>query len=622
MAKDPQLRLAAAGNVASQLASLSLASPQSPSDFTKHLTTTVMESTPISNEEPTADIINLATTEMVSSLRRKRRKSNPIPALVVTFSIAGVLALAAWYAFGPIESSTIPRNSVNPSPSGNEPSNSSFAEEEQIPTPSPNQGNDNDVLVAAVEQPPTQENKIELVADDGKTLWISPTSGEPLNFRYFPGGAQAVLVLRAAEIMANNNSAKMLEALGSAGQIVLNQLKAITGCELSEIEQLTIAFYPNETGPPQIVLVMRLKAELPLETLLTLWNHPKPVELNGKSYFKGPLYAYHFPEQEAGQLVIIARPSEIEEVIDSNAPPLRKELAKLLANSDQQRHVTIFFEPFSSFTMGKSLFAGDLERLMEPLNFFLGKDIQAAMLSCHVGDNLFLELRAGTPVYENPLQIAARYRDQLTKLPTEIASLIGLSGPQSFGGPTLQQFPHMIEALANYTRIGQEHRQAVLRCYLPAMAGYNLILGSELALSEPPALGISPASDQLPPDKSVDPAEALLQTISLSFPRDTLENCLALLSKEIGTEIVILGADLQLEGITKNQSFGLDERNKPSNEILRRVLKLANPDGKLVYVIKPNNFGKATIFITTRSASAKRGDQLPPELAPKANSKG
>jgi hypothetical protein len=66
----------------------------------------------------------------------------------------------------------------------------------------------------------------------------------------------------------------------------------------------------------------------------------------------------------------------------------------------------------------------------------------------------------------------------------------------------------------------------------------------------------------------------------------------------------------------------LDERNKPAEEILRSVLKLANPDGKLVYVIKPKDGGKDAVYITTRSAAEKRGDKLPPELVSKDPPKG
>ena len=45
------------------------------------------------------------------------------------------------------------------------------------------------------------------------------------------------------------------------------------------------------------------------------------------------------------------------------------------------------------------------------------------------------------------------------------------------------------------------------------------------------------------------------------------------------------------------------------------ILAKANPDGKLVYVVRKDADGE-TILITTRAAAEKRGDQLPPGFAP------
>ena len=89
-----------------------------------------------------------------------------------------------------------------------------------------------------------------------------------------------------------------------------------------------------------------------------------------------------------------------------------------------------------------------------------------------------------------------------------------------------------------------------------------------------------------------------------------------MLMDDVGIKYEIRGGDLQLEGITKNQSFGLDEKDKTAGEILRKIMTLANPDGKLVYVIKSAQpGGPETLYITTRASAAKRGDKLPPELA-------
>jgi hypothetical protein len=111
-------------------------------------------------------------------------------------------------------------------------------------------------------------------------------------------------------------------------------------------------------------------------------------------------------------------------------------------------------------------------------------------------------------------------------------------------------------------------------------------------------------------------AQRLKHVTSLTFARDTLERAIQLLADDIGVQAEILGPDLQLEGITKNQSFGLDEKDKPAEEILRDIMVKANPDGKLVYVVKPRQpGGEEELFITTRAAAAKRGDPLPADLA-------
>jgi hypothetical protein len=97
--------------------------------------------------------------------------------------------------------------------------------------------------------------------------------------------------------------------------------------------------------------------------------------------------------------------------------------------------------------------------------------------------------------------------------------------------------------------------------------------------------------------------------------RNTLEASIGILGDDIGIDIVINVKDLQDEGITKNQSFGLDERNVPADEILRKILKQANPDSKLVYIIQGKEIGgEETVYITTQAAVKKRGDKLPPEL--------
>ncbi len=165
----------------------------------------------------------------------------------------------------------------------------------------------------------------------------------------------------------------------------------------------------------------------------------------------------------------------------------------------------------------------------------------------------------------------------------------------------------------------------MLRCYLPAVAGHNLLMGAELNLAEaigtsgPVATAISQAPAANRPESLHD---RLRQTASLSFARDTLEAALEQLSSQIDVDIEIVGADLQAEGITKNQSFGIEMTEKPAEAILVEILRLANPDKtatgpadprqKLVYVIAPAaNDRPERVMVTTRSRAAERGDELP-----------
>jgi hypothetical protein len=110
-------------------------------------------------------------------------------------------------------------------------------------------------------------------------------------------------------------------------------------------------------------------------------------------------------------------------------------------------------------------------------------------------------------------------------------------------------------------------------------------------------------------------AGALARRMSLSFDKDTLETTIEMIAREIDLEIEIMGGDLEMDGITRNQSFALDERDKPAGEVLRAVLRKANPDGKLIYVVQAGSGEREKLIITTRQAAAKRKDPIPPELA-------
>jgi hypothetical protein len=455
------------------------------------------------------------------------------------------------------------------------------------------------------------------IDDDGHTLWVAPTAGEPLALNYLPSSGQAFMVLRLADLLENSEGAKLFDALGPAGELAKSQLRATLGIELAEVEQLSIAFYPDDAGAPRAAYAIRLRKTISPSKLLEAWGQPAAAEHKGKKYFKGPTLAYYLPEEQGGRVAAIADAAAIQEIIDRDGPPLlRKGIERLLRSSDGTRHVNLLFAPSYLLTDGRSLLVGDLEKLHDPLAAFLDENIQAVLVSAYLGESLFLECRAAASVDKPAPELVGLLQARLEKVPEQVENYVASLQPNPYGRLVVNRFPRMVQLLADYTRGEVEDQQAVLRCYLPLIAAHNLLLGAELTLFEQPATAGADATNPVATSQ-LGARAALEKKISLSFPRETLERCLELLAKEIDVEIVILGPDLQLEGITKNQSFGLDERQQPAGEILARVLLLANASGKLVYVIKPHTGGQEAIFITTRSAAAKRGDQLPGEFAPK-----
>ncbi len=351
---------------------------------------------------------------------------------------------------------------------------------------------------------------------------------------------------------------------------------------------------------------LRLVPSLTVDDWRARLPDPTTASHAGKEYLQAGDWAYYLPESSAGAMVVVTTPAEIAELIDQGGGRLTKEMERLLADTDDTRHVTILGEPFSIFTTGQSIFAGPLARLAQPLQRFLGEGVQAALLSAQVGDDLFLELRAYAQVDKDPRQLAEHYRGELAGLPAAFEAYLSTLDPAPYGRAVLLRFPRMLEQLQRFTRAAAEHHQAVLRCYLPAVAGHNLLLGTELALAEVPTSGAARLNRRRRQKRTSPPPWR--GRYRSAFRGTRWKNRLEMLSTEIGVEIVILGSDLQLEGITKNQSFSLDERDEPGEEILLKVLKLANPDSKLVYVVKPRSGGgEPIIFVTTRAAAKKRG---------------
>ncbi len=222
----------------------------------------------------------------------------------------------------------------------------------------------------------------KLVEDDGQTLWTSPTAGSPVDLSYLPSGGQLFLVLRPADLLTHDEGQRLLDALGPARDWAQDRLRTVLGVELNQVEQLTIAFVPDDSLQPQAAYVMRLAEEIPLATLRERWGGPAAEVHQGKKYFQRGGLAYYLPESDNGRTVAVTPAAMIRQVLELDGQPLlRSGIENLLRHSDRQRQVTLLFTPSFLLTDGRELLVGHLQRLHAPLREFLDERIEAVMVS-------------------------------------------------------------------------------------------------------------------------------------------------------------------------------------------------------------------------------------------------
>jgi len=288
------------------------------------------------------------------------------------------------------------------------------------------------------------------------------------------------------------------------------------------------------------------------------------------------------------------------------------DLETLVAALDEGRHLTVAVATHYLFTEGRGMLAGPLERLAAPLESFLGQDVRAAAVAAHFSTSFYMEFDAAGSLDAAAAGLAPILRGRLEAMPDAVEEYTAALAVHPHGRRMVLRLPPMLRALTANLRSGPEGQVAVLNAYLPRRAGHNLALASELVLAQAP--GADPvamaATATAPPATAQDAVSKLQKPMTLVFARDTLEKSVQMIAEEIGVPIEINGQDLRLEGITKNQSFGLAERDSTADAILRAILAKSDSGGRLVYVVRQQN-GAEMIEITTRAAVAERGDTLP-----------
>lgn len=478
---------------------------------------------------------------------------------------------------------------------------------------------DKPVVPAATEAAPEVR---QIVVEDAKLPWESPTAGTAPVLRHLPVGSQLILIARLADMVADEEGRLFLKSLGPAAEKLLESVAALCGCELAAIEVLQAGWQADTAADVVGGYAVRFaggsRAPADDEGRRAAWGDTTPRSIGAETVHDAAELSFWIPSRGKGRELVFGPRAVVDELVEQAAVAgVLPALEPLLPMLDASRHVTLFGSPHYLLNAGRPLLVGPLEKVAGPLNELLGDSLQAAALSLHFGADFYVELD-GVPTRDAPpLKVAPALAGRVDGLAAAVERYCTTLDPDPYGRVLVMRLPAMIRALAGQMRAGAERGGVVLNARLPRHAGHNLALAAELALSQSGGAADVVAAPAVTAAR-VGAAAKLKTTMTLAFAKDTLEKSIQMISEEIGVPMEILGGDLQLEGITKNQSFALEERDATAEAILRVILAKANPDGKLVYVVRSEE-GRETIKITTRAAAAKRGETLPPGFEPQGD---
>jgi hypothetical protein len=490
----------------------------------------------------------------------------------------------------------------------------------------------------------------QVIVDDPDLPWASPTTGSPPALAYLPPGSQLILLARLAEIEADDEGRKFLTSLGPNAQAAVATLVKLCGGDPASIELVQAGWQAGGAdeliGGFAIHFVEGRTAPGDAASREEAWGAAQAETIDGETVYQAGGLSLWAPAAEQGRVLVIApnvlvakdvalgtsggeaaKEPWIARIIRETKPlandasitiaaALPADLETLVGMLDAERHVTLLGSPHYLLNTGRPVLAGPLAKLVDPLDTLFGESLQAAALSLHCGEACYVEMDAVATLDVPAKTLAPAIASRVEGLAESVEAYCTSLAPDPYGRALVMRLPAMLRVLASQLRSGAEGKGVVLNAYLPRHAAHNIALAAELVLAQTPGAAVASAPAASPGAEPKDTLGKLGKKMTLTFAKDNLERSIQMVSDETGVPMEILGGDLQLEGITKNQSFGLDEQDKTADEILRVILAKSNPDGKLVYIVKEKD-GEEWVLITTRAAVEKRRDTLPPAYAPK-----
>ena len=457
-------------------------------------------------------------------------------------------------------------------------------------------------------------NEFELVADDSLP-WLPPTAGPPPTFRYLPRGSQLILEARPADLLATADGRLIQQAGDSRLANSCAELEQLVGVPLESVEQLQISWQAGADGQPLVAIWARLQPPaVEVSRQASTGSREQPNERKGDVEDFGEWSRWYPPNTGVDEVVVVS-PELLQEIIAAadDVSALPRSMRPLLPILDSQRQFTLFGSPHYFVHDGRQLLPPAMQPLLDPLEQLLGVDCPAAAVSFHLDERTYLEFAALGPPVGSARKLERQIGEGLSRLPDKTEEITASRTFSLYGRRLVQRLPQMLRLAETGLRVGRDQRDLVVaNTYLPQFAGHNLALAAVLFLEQLASSPVEkPVGDGGKAVASLTLAERLQRPVTIEFSRDTLEVAVQMLADESEIPMTIAGNDLQLEGITMNQSFGLTARGDPAEEVLLTILKKSdNSSGKLVFVVREDG-GRKVIVVTTKTAANKRGESLP-----------
>ncbi len=478
-----------------------------------------------------------------------------------------------------------------------------------------------------------------VAVDDGNSLWAPPTMGDPVEMVFVPSAARMYLIARPADILASGHGRNALKALGPDFASWRQQWERDAGVTFDEVEQLIVGVHPNNSQMPRFSYTVTLKNRLDMKTR---WGNPAAGANNvfpvaGRKAWLAP--------GGDGRVFVLGAGDEIDELAALGVPRPKAQVDpyfnQLLKASDAEQHFIALVDPQFLYTDGRDMFRGPYEKLIEPLQWFFGDDTKA-MITTSFTDDFYGELRLYSRLQKTPADMRNEYGGRIRELPARVRNYMVELDPPTYWRNLYLSIPDMVSVTTAQTRSGIEGEETVFNFALPGQAAPNLIAAAELSIATAPGATFNPPNTGGTPTSKPDPKtldEVLAASVDLGFPQQSLEfsmrDLVAAVKDEypslpVDFQIKILGADLQKDGITRNQQIrDVNVKDTPVSEILTQLVRKANPvttvtdasevDQKLVWLIgpDPDDASKKIVLITTRTAAGEKNWTLPAVFQPK-----